>query len=52
MAKKTGRKPPRARTPRPRRMSPEAKAAYTQVAGGLRSLGKAITELQQSFREA
>ena len=51
MAKKTRKKPSRAKTPRTR-MSPEAKAAYTQVAGGLRSLGKAITEIQQSFRDA
>ena len=51
MAKKTRKKPSRARAPRPR-MSPEGKAAYTQVAGGLRSLGKAISEIQQSFRDA
>jgi hypothetical protein len=33
-------------------MSPEAKLAYTQVAGGLRSLGKSIIEIQQGLRQA
>jgi hypothetical protein len=52
MAKKTRRKPLRTKTSRSSRMSPEAKVAYAQVAGGLRNLGKAISEIQQTFRQA
>jgi cell division septum initiation protein DivIVA len=51
MAKTTRKKAAQPKTPRTQ-MSPEAKLAYTQVAGGLRSLGKSITEIQQRLRQA
>lgn len=51
MAKTTRKKATRSKSPGPP-MSPEAKRAYTQVADGLRSLGKSITELQQTLRQA
>jgi hypothetical protein len=35
-----------------RSLSPDARAAYTQVAGGLRALGTSIAEIQRSLRQA
>jgi len=34
------------------RMPPEVKTAYGEIQGGLKSLGKAITEIQQGLRKA
>ena len=52
MAKTTRKKASRPKPSPTRKMSPEAKAAYPRVSAGLRSLGKAITEIQRGFRQA